>query len=183
MCSPGQPLTIFPSLCPHSPWLARLFPLPSLCNPNCLRPWPVRDKAQSVLKCSRKRRKVIKGKLMAQQTLLGSLLKWAQLFWPYRSQLWWFPCFCSSWGNIQVRNPWQPGTGLLSQGQPVAFIPVSPPCSSLCLLSKVSPSTSMSPEVLIHFEFIDTRVLTICFGYSRLVKMLLWNKRLLTGVT
>lgn len=123
MCSPGQPLTIFPSLCPHSPWLARLFPLPSLCNPNCLRPWPVRDKAQSVLKCSRKRRKVIKGKLMAQQTLLGSLLKWAQLFWPYRSQLWWFPCFCSSWGNIQVRNPWQPGTGLLSQDNACGIYP------------------------------------------------------------
>lgn len=39
---------------------------------------------------------------------------------------------------------------------PVAFIPMSPHGSSLCLLNQVSPSTSMSPEVLIHFEFINT---------------------------
>lgn len=56
----------------------------------------LRNKAQSELKCSRKRRKVIKGNLMAQQTLLGSLLKWVWLFWPYQSQLWEFPCCCSS---------------------------------------------------------------------------------------
>lgn len=172
MCFPGQPWTIFPSLCPRSPWLTQLFPLPSLCNPNYLSPWPVRNKAQSGLKRSRKRRKVIKENLMVQQTLLGSPLKRAWLFQPYQLQLWWVFCCCSSWGNIQVRSPWLPGRGFVSQCQPVAFIPVSLR-GALCLLNKVSPLTSMSPEVLTHFEFIETWVLTICFGYSRLVKMLL----------
>lgn len=118
------------------------------------------------------RRKVIKENLMAQQTLLGSPLKRARLFQPYQLQLWWVFCCCSSWGNIQVRSPWLPGRGLVSQCQPVAFIPVSLR-GALGLLNKVSPLTSMSPEVLTHFEFIETWVLTICFGYSRLVKMLL----------
>lgn len=47
----------------------------------------MRNEAQSRLKRSRKRIKVIKGKLMAQQSLSGALLKWALLFLPYQSRL------------------------------------------------------------------------------------------------
>jgi len=54
---------------------------------NYLSPSPVRNKAQSRLKRSGKRRKVIKGKLMAQQSLLGAQLKWALLFLPDESHL------------------------------------------------------------------------------------------------
>lgn len=89
----------------HQPLVTQLFPLPSLCNPNYLSPWPVRNKAQAGLKHSRKRRKVIKRNLMTQQTLLGSLLKQAWLFQPYQL-LWWVFLLLLFLGNIQVRSPW-----------------------------------------------------------------------------
>lgn len=87
MCSSGQLPTIAPSHCPKSCRFSQISPLP-LCMQSCyLSPLPVWNKAQSRLKRSGKRRKVIKGKLMAQQSLLGTLMKWASLFLPYQSHL------------------------------------------------------------------------------------------------
>ena len=87
MCSSGQLPTIAPSHCPKSHCFSQLFPPPISMQSNYLSPSPVRNKAQSRLKRSGKRREVIKGKLMAQQSLLGALLKWALLFLPYQSHL------------------------------------------------------------------------------------------------
>lgn len=87
MCSSDQLPTIAPSHCQESYWFSQLFPPPISIQSNYLNPLPVRNKAQSRLKRSGKRRKVIKGKLMAQQSLLGALLKWALLFLPYQSHL------------------------------------------------------------------------------------------------
>lgn len=72
-----------------------------------------KNRAQSRLKRSGKRRKVIKGKLMAQQSLLGALLKWALIpaisITACLGKPWWFPCCCCSWGKIQVKNPLELG--------------------------------------------------------------------------